>query len=104
MALGSQTIDFVRLNIVDQMAELPGIAQVSIVEKKTGPGFMRVDIQMVNAPGIEGAGPAHQTMHFVPLGQEKLGQITAVLSGDPGNQGLFSQYQFESLPSLKPDI
>ena len=90
MALGGQVIDFVRLDIVDQMAELPGVAQIPIMQKKPGPCFMGVHVQVVNAPGIEGAGPAHQAMHFITLGQEELGQIAAVLSGNPGNQRLFT--------------
>jgi hypothetical protein len=48
-------VDFVRLEIIDQMGELLGVAQIAIMQKKPGPGFMGVHIQMVNAPGIESA-------------------------------------------------
>jgi hypothetical protein len=101
MALGGQVIDFVRLDIVDQMANLPGVAQVAKMEKKTGSVFMRVHIEMVNAPGIEGAGPAYQTMHFITLGQEKLGQIAAVLASYACNQGfLYRIHQVAMLLSI----
>ena len=90
MALGRQVIDFVRLDIVDQVAELPGVGQIPIMQKQPGSLFMGVHVQVVNAPGVEGAGPAHQAMHLITLAQKELGQIAAVLPGNPGNQRLFT--------------
>jgi hypothetical protein len=72
------------------MAELPGVAQIPIMQQQPDSFFMRVHVQVVNAPGVEGAGSAHQTMHFIPLGQQELSQIAAILSGNPGNQRLFT--------------
>jgi hypothetical protein len=70
------------------------------MKEKPGPCLMGVHVQVVNAPGIEGAGPAHQAMHFITLVQEELGQIAAVLSGYPSNQGLFTPTHDESLSCL----
>jgi hypothetical protein len=36
--------------------------------------------------GILDGNPTNQAMHFVPLAQQKLGQVAAVLPRDAGNQ------------------
>ncbi len=85
MALGCQMINFRRLNIIDQIGELAGVAQVAIVQKQAGGRVMGVHIQMFNAGGVKSAGPANQPMHFIPFGQEQFRQVTAILPGNPGN-------------------
>lgn len=44
---------------------------------------------MLNAPGVERTGAAHQSVHLVALFQQKLCQIGAVLTRDAGDQSFF---------------
>ena len=47
---------------------------------------LRLDFQILKPePGHE-IGVARSTMHFVPLGEQQLGQIRAVLTTDAANQ------------------
>jgi len=46
---------------------------------------MGIHIKMINAPGIESAGAAHQPMDFIALLQQKLRQIAAILTGNAGD-------------------
>ena len=50
---------------------------------------MTIGIQMIDARCVEGAGPANDAVHFVAFLQKEIGQITAVLSGDSGDQRFF---------------
>src|SRR5438876_3726893 len=50
---------------------------------------MRVMVQVVNAIGVKRARPADDTVHFIPFGEQKLGQIRAVLPGDAREQRFF---------------
>src|SRR5207237_4507671 len=43
---------------------------------------------VVDAPGVERAAPAHEPVHLVPLLEEELGEIGAVLARDPGDERL----------------
>src|SRR3712207_3129503 len=47
---------------------------------------MRVVIDVIDAVRVEQARPAHDAVHLVALGEQKLGQIRAVLPGDAGDQ------------------
>src|SRR5258708_20136484 len=43
---------------------------------------------VVDAPGVERAAPPYETVDLVSLLQEELGEIAAVLAGDPGDERL----------------
>jgi len=40
---------------------------------------------VVNPTRVKRAGTADDTIHFVPLAEQKLGKIRAILSGDAGD-------------------
>jgi hypothetical protein len=46
---------------------------------------MGVLVEMIDAVGIEQGSPALDAMHDVTLVQQKLGQVGAVLAGNPGD-------------------
>ena len=47
---------------------------------------------VVDAPGVERAAPAHQTVHLVALLEQQLGEIAAVLPGDPRDERLLRRH------------
>ena len=49
--------------------------------------LVRVMDEMVDALGIEGRRPALDAMHHVSLGQQKLGEVGAILPGHAGDEG-----------------
>jgi hypothetical protein len=82
MTLSRQVIDFARLNVVDQVAELPSIVEVSIMEKKLTFRIMRIRIDVVYPLCVERARSPNEAMNFIALLQKKLGKITTILPGD----------------------
>ncbi len=52
-------------------------------------GKMGVLIDMIDSIGVEGAGPADNSMDLVVLAKKQLSQVATVLSCDPGYQGAF---------------
>ena len=66
MALGAQVVDFIRLDIVQHIAQSPGIRKISVMQVKTGL-LVRVHIQMINAIRVEQRGPPHDPVDLVAL-------------------------------------
>jgi hypothetical protein len=52
-------------------------------------GKMGVLIDMINSIGVEGAGPADNSMDFITFTEEQLGQVATVLASNPGYQSAF---------------
>ena len=44
---------------------------------------------MVDPGGVEGRGTALDAVDFVALAEKEFGQVGAVLTGNPGDQGFF---------------
>jgi len=82
-------VNLLGLEVIDQMAKLAGIGKVPIMEEKSGPGFMGINIQVIYPAGVKGAGSSQQPVHFITFCQEQLCKITAILAGDSRNQGSF---------------
>src|SRR5690242_20024452 len=51
--------------------------------------IVRVAIEVIDPRGVERAGTADEAVNLVPSLQQELGQIRAVLAGDPGDQRAF---------------
>jgi hypothetical protein len=47
-------------------------------------------VEVIDAAGVEAAGPPLDAVHRIALLQQQLGQIGAVLAGNAGDQGCFS--------------
>jgi hypothetical protein len=54
--------------------------------------FVPVGDQVIHTLGIEAAGAALDAMDFVPLAEEQLSQVRAVLARDAGNEGSFGSF------------
>ena len=85
MTLCGQMVDLIRLNVINEIGELPLIGDVPIMKKKLCFRIVRVGIQVIDSIGIKGAGPANESMDFITLQKKKLGKITAILTSDAGN-------------------
>ena len=65
------------------------VVEVAVVEEEAHAALVRVAVEVVDALGVERARPPHDAVHLVPLVEEELGQVRAVLSGDAGDQRSF---------------
>ena len=67
-------------------AEVGRVGKVAVVEEEPDTLEVRVLVQVLDAPRVEAGGAADDAVHHVPLLQEELGQVRAVLPGDPRDQ------------------
>jgi hypothetical protein len=44
---------------------------------------------VIDSIGVEGAGPADNSMDFIVFAEEQLGQVATVLACDPGYKSFF---------------
>ena len=47
---------------------------------------VRVGVKMIDARRVEGAGAPDDTVNFVAFFEQQIGQVTAVLAGDAGDE------------------
>ena len=69
-----------------QAVQVAGVGEVAVVQEKTLVQQSRLMVKVVNAKGVEGAASADDAVYLVAFVQEQLGEVTAVLAGDAGNQ------------------
>lgn len=84
MALCGQIVDLIGLDLAHQTDEAGGIRQVAVVQ-----GDCVLLDQVVDAGGIGNGGAADNAVDFIPLLQQELCQIGAVLTSDAGDQCFF---------------
>ena len=77
--LRGEVVDLVRLQIAEEPRERKLVEQVSLVEQD-------LSLQVRDALELLLRGPAHHSVDFVALRKQQLGEVAAVLSGDPGDQ------------------
>src|SRR6266487_6481058 len=84
-------INFIRLQIVKQLHQIHGVAEVSEVEKHAYAIDVWIGIEVVYARGIECARAANDAVHLIALLKQEIGEITAILSGNAGNERLLHE-------------
>ncbi len=87
VALGREVVDLVGLGLLHEADQVGGIGQVAVVQEEARLVLVRVDVEMVDAGGVERRRAPLDAVHDVALGEQELGEIGAVLAGDAGDQG-----------------
>ena len=77
MALRSQVVDLIRLDVQDQVGQAAAIRQIAIMQEQSRVRQVRILIEMVDASAIEAAGAPDETVDFVALFEQEFGQITS---------------------------
>jgi hypothetical protein len=91
MRLSAEIVDFIGLELVEQLYHLHGIGEVAVVEMELHAVNVRVAVKVIDPARIEGRGPANHPVNFVAFGQQELGEIGTVLTGDTGDEGFFHE-------------
>ena len=81
VALRGQVVDLVGSDQLQRAHEAVLVHEVAVVEDQAV-------ADVVDAPGVERAAPAHEPVDLVPLLEEELGEVGAVLARDPGDERL----------------
>jgi hypothetical protein len=85
--LGSEVIDLVGLDLVNEAYEARRVGQVRVMQKQAHLLLVGVAIEVVDALGVEGGRPAHQAVDLVALVEQLLSEEGPVLPGDAGDDG-----------------
>jgi hypothetical protein len=88
MALRGQVVDLVGLDRGEQRDQARAVGQVAVVQEQSLVLLVRIRVQVVDPVRVERAGAADQAVHLVPLAEQQLGQVRAVLARDPRDQRL----------------
>ena len=89
MALGAEMVDLVGSDLLEEVGERAGYGQIAVVEIDPRLGVVEVLVEMVDPVGVEGAGPADESVDLVPLAEQELGEVGAVLARDAGDERFF---------------
>src|SRR5262249_50052368 len=89
--LGRQVVDLVRPALLEDLDERRLIEQVGLVDLDAAE-------QMADAVEVVGAGPAENTVDLIPLGEEELREIAAVLPRDAGDDRPFHSSSLKDGP------
>ena len=86
VALGGEVVDLVGSDLLDQPDQAGGIGEIAVVQKEPGVGLVRILVEVIDAFGVEGRGPALDPVNHIALAQQQLRQERPVLAGDAGDQ------------------
>lgn len=90
VGLGGEVVNLVGVDCIEPAAERGGVSEVSVMELHLGfMGIVGIDVDMVDALGIEVGGSSDEAVDFVASGEEEFGQVGAVLTSYAGDQGYF---------------
>jgi hypothetical protein len=89
VALRREVVDFGRLDLAEQPQKVRRIGHVAVVQEKPDTGVVAVAVEVVDALGVQQRRTALDTVHDVALRQQEIGEIGAVLPGDPGDERYF---------------
>ena len=89
MALRREVVDFVRAHLLNHPDQCRRIGHVAMVKGQFPAGFVRVFVEMIDAVGVEQRRTALDAVHRVAFFDQKLGQISTVLTGNAGDQCCF---------------
>ncbi|OQC74441.1 MAG: hypothetical protein BWX44_00923 [Spirochaetes bacterium ADurb.Bin001] len=70
MALCSEVVDFVGLELFDEAYEIRAISEIAVMQHKQAIGFMRVGIDVVDALCIKARAPSLNTMDAIAFFKE----------------------------------
>ena len=88
MRLRGEVVDLLRARLLDDADQVGRVGHVAVVHEEAHALLVGVDVEVVDALGVEGARAALHAVDDVALLEQQLGEVGAVLAGDAGDQGL----------------
>ena len=86
MALRAEVVDLIRLHGLDDADQIRRIRQIPVVQDEAQLLLVRILIEMIDSIRIKERRPALDAVDLVALLDEELGQVRAVLAGDPRDE------------------
>ena len=70
MALRPEIVNFVGLQLVEQLGQMNRVRKIAVVQKEPHSIDVRILIKVIDAGRVEGAGPADNPVDLVALGHQ----------------------------------
>ena len=86
MTLRAEVVDLVGLNLLHHVDEARRIGEIAVVEHEAAVADVRILVEMIDPVGVEQRRPALDAVDDVPLVEQELGEVGAVLAGDAGDE------------------
>src|SRR4051794_25658159 len=87
MGLRGEVVHLVGFYRREQRHQARAIGEVAVMKEQSRALVVGVDVEMIDARGVERRGPTDQPMDFIPLGEQQFGKIRPVLSSYAGDEG-----------------
>ncbi|MBW8700288.1 hypothetical protein MBT84_11820 [Streptomyces sp. MBT84] len=98
MGLGAQVVHLVRLDVAQQVHQRHSVGEVGVMQHEVAFGLLGSLVDVVDPLGVEAGRPPQQAVDPVPLRQQQLRQVRAVLPGHAGDQCGLGHAVFPSPP------
>ena len=85
VALRREIVDLVGLRLLHQADQVGRIGHVAVVQEEARLRLMRIDIEVVDAAGVERRRATLDAVHDIALIEQEPGEIRAILAGYTGN-------------------
>ena len=86
MALSTEVVDLTRPHLLNDPDQIGAVGEIAVVQHQARITFVGILIKMINPAGVERGGSPLDPMHLIPLLQQELRQVTAVLPCDASDQ------------------
>lgn len=90
VTLRGEVVHFVRLDVVDEPHEVRAVRKIAVMQEHPHVVDVGILIEIFDPARVERAGAADEAVNLIALAQQQLREVAAVLSGDTGDQRLFS--------------
>ena len=102
--LSREIVDLVGLRLLHDANDVGGVGHIAVMQVEGNALLVRIVIEVVDARGVERGRSAFHAVNSITLGEQQLGQISAVLTGRAGDQRYFpwcfSHYPFARARNL----
>jgi hypothetical protein len=89
MTHSRQVVYFIRLHFLNYPYEVSGIGEIAIMQNEISVFHMWILVQVVYSVGIKHGAPALDPMNHISLLQQQFRKVSAVLSGNSGDESSF---------------
>ena len=80
MTLSTEVIDLIRLHLLDDPDQIGTVSEITVMEHQPRVTLMWVLVEMIDPAGVKAARAPLDPMHLIPLLQQQLRQVAAVLT------------------------
>ena len=91
MALRTEMVNLLRLKFVEQLYQVHRVRQIAVVQEHSHTVDVRIGVKMIDPRRVKRARAANDPVDFVAFFQQKICEITSVLTSNPGDEGFFHE-------------